>query len=619
MIYKIYADDKLLYATNEADQDSQITGVTLDVEMGKSGSVSFTVPPSHPLYSSLKNQLTVLKIEEDGEIIFRGRLFDSTSDFFNQKQWQGEGDLNFLSDSCISKVEVKESIKKLFTRYINEHNSRVEDYKKFTIGDITIDNADTEIVDVKYTTYQGTLDAIKNDLLDSYGGYLRTRTVNGVTYIDYLKDYNSTAKQTIEFGVNLIDLSDNVSPEDIFTILIPVGDDDLTISSVNNGKDYLEVDGGISKWGKIYKIQSFSGISDANTLLKEAKLFIKNHYDGSPQSITLTAVDMKHLGVDLKSIHVGDKVRIISAPHGIDKDYTCVSISYNISVPGKTQYTFGRPKQDFTKKYNKNSKDAQNSIDDGLRRVGGAGAATADKLDKYIIANDQELLLIHENIKLQGKNIELLAQETNDGFNTVQIDLDAINARLDLTATKEYVDGGINEVSIALDAANARIDLTASKEYVDGHLDEVSIALDAANRKISINAQDIVEINSDLTKISGDLTVLGKTLTDEIDAMKGDISWLESKNIYCEGLHAKYGTFDTSLVVNGPANVTTLISDSLRLGGSDVSKTTLPVVTAFTQASGNTAPTTNYTFLTTSVENGVAHKPNPGTTVSFSW
>lgn len=618
MIYKIYADDKLLYATNEGDSDYQLSGVTLDVEMGKAGGASFTVPPSHPLYSQLKNQLSIARIEEDDEILFRGRLFDSTSDFFNQKQWQSEGDLNFLSDSCVPKVEVKESIKKLFTRYINEHNSRVEDYKKFTVGNITIDNADTEEVDVKYTSYRYTLDAIQNDLIDSYGGYLRTRIVNGTTYIDYLKEYNSIAKQTIEFGVNLVDLSNYVSPEDLFTVLIPIGDNDLTISSVNNGKDYLEVDGGVSKWGKIYRLESFSGIDDANTLLKEANLFIKNHYDGSPQTITLTAIDMKHLGVDSKSIRVGDKVRILSAPHGIDKDYTCVSISYNISVPGKTQYTFGRPKQDFTKKYNKNSKDTQNAIDDGIRRVGGAGAATADKLDKYIIANDQELLLIHDNIKLQGQNIDLLAQSMNDGFNTVQINLDAVNARLDLSATKEYVDGELNDVAIALDAANARLDLTATKVYVDGQIDQVSISLDAANRRIDINAQDIVEINSDITKINGDLVVLGKTITDEITAMKGDISWLSTKTISAVGIKADYATLG-GLVVNGNTTTDGLITNKLQFNGSSVSKTTLPVVTSFTQASGSTAPTTNYTFMTTSVGNGVARSPNSGDTITFSW
>ena len=273
MIYRIYIDDTLVHRSDVPDENYQLVGITLDVEMGKSPSLKFTIPPSHPKKSLLKNFLSRFTVKEDELVLAEGRLFDSRQDIYNQIEWQAEGSLSYLTDSYVPKVKVEETIKALFTRYVNEHNSRVEDYKKFTVGQITIDNADTEKVKVDNDGYRYTADAIQNDLIDSYGGYLRTRYENGVRYLDYLKDYGHKTTQTIEYKKNLIDFALEINPEDVFTYLIPTGDSNLKINDVNNGKDYIEVEGAKAKWGNKYLLKSFSGISDASTLLKEAKQY----------------------------------------------------------------------------------------------------------------------------------------------------------------------------------------------------------------------------------------------------------------------------------------------------------------------------------------------------------
>ena len=73
-------------------------------------------------------------------------------------------------------------------------------------------------------------------------------------------------------------------------------------------------------------------------------------------------------------------------------------------------------------------------------------------------------------------------------------------------------------------------------------------------------------------------------VAEEIEAVRSDV--------YAS--IADVVTTDT-LNVLGRANFT---SGSIAYGGSTVSKTTLPIVTSFTQALGESAPTQEYTLLT---------------------
>lgn len=626
MIYRIYIDDTLVHRSDVPDENYQLVGITLDVEMGKSPSLKFTIPPSHPKKSLLKNFLSRFTVKEDELVLAEGRLFDSRQDIYNQVEWQAEGSLSYLTDSYIPATKVEETIKALFTRYVNEHNSRVEDYKKFTVGQITIDNADTEKVKVDNDGYRYTSDAIQNDLIDSYGGYLRTRYENGVRYLDYLKDYGHKTTQTIEYKKNLIDFALEVNPEDVFTYLIPTGDSNLKINDVNNGKDYIEVEGAKAKWGNKYLLKSFSGISDASTLLKEAKQYIKNHYEELPESLEITAIDLKLLGVNVESIHVGDVVRVTSTPNGVDKDYTCSAISYNLSQFGKTKYTLGKPKQDFTKKYNQNSSSTSSAINDtnsSLGRTNGRLSETQSKLEKYITATDDTLALMHENILLNAKHIEANAEQIElnatldaDKFTQVSVELDAINAALKLKAEAEDVEKNFNSLEITLDAMEGEIALKASTEDVNGQINEVNLTLNSHDGRITANAKNIIELNSQLVSVSGDLEVLGKTVTEQLEATKADISWLDGRVIKTTTLNAT-NVLASNLVggdlgVSGEGRIGSLV-----LGGSSVSKSDLTVVSSFTQASGETAPTTNITLLTVSLGNGVAHRPNAGDTITF--
>ena len=221
------------------------------------------------------------------------------------------------------------------------------------------------------------------------------------------------------------------------------------------------------------------------------------------------------------------------------------------------------------------------------------------------------------HIEANAKHIELNATLDAGKFTQVSVELDAINAALKLKAEAEDVEKNFNSVEVVLDAMESELALKASTEDVNGQINEVNLTLNSHDGRITANANNIIELNSQLVSISGDLEVLGKTFTDELEATKSDISWMEGKVVKVQTVNTVGIVASGSIAANGLGVVGEARLGSLVLGGSSVSKSDLTVVSGFTQASGGTAPTTNITLLTVSLGNGVAHRPNAGDTITF--
>lgn len=251
-MFYIYANGKSIY--QPMDNNLSLIQPKLTLEMGKAGSLQFQIPPSNQYYNALSQLTTIITVEMDDVEIFRGRVLTNNRNFNNIRTVYCEGNLAYLVDSVQKAEKYEGKAHALFRKIIAAHNARVEASKQFTVGNITVENrdvlltgksddiedAETGKFDYKQIAlnsiadeWQNTFEFIETCLIDFTGGYLRTRRSGNTTYIDLLADYNSTATQEIEFGKNMLDLTEDVSAEDVFTVLIPLGDENLTIESVN--------------------------------------------------------------------------------------------------------------------------------------------------------------------------------------------------------------------------------------------------------------------------------------------------------------------------------------------------------------------------------------------------
>ena len=374
MYAKTNGTEELFYDSESGSPEMSIAQPNLKLELSKAGTLEFTILPTHPMYDSFHKMKTYIRVMQDDYELFRGRVLEIEDTTYMERHIQCEGDLSYLIDSLQppqqtiaadtkstttksnatyrakygNHVAAKSStIQKLdlgdvtnsrgqlaaqFSKYILQHNSQMEVEKQFTVGNVTM--TDVGVVSFTSNSYRDTKSAVDSDLVKQYGGYLQTRkNANGPTYIDWLKQPGVASTQRIVLGVNLIDLQQKHEGDELFTIFVPIGDSDLTIASVNNGKIGIEDAAGIAKYGKIYKTQSYSGITDAAELKKLGEDYMAANCKPDKLSLTIKAVDMNLLDGEVDAIRVGSTVTVVSDPHDISVALTCISIEYDIQNP----------------------------------------------------------------------------------------------------------------------------------------------------------------------------------------------------------------------------------------------------------------------------------------------
>ena len=369
-MYTIYSDGKLVYAPHLSDAGCGVFTPQLTVELNKAGSLAFVMPPDNVMYDSINKLSSIITVKQDDNELFRGRVLNDEKDFYNQKKSYCEGELAFLIDSIQRPYTYTGTVANLFKKFISNHNSRVEDAKKFTVGTISVTNSDKEIT-VKGEDYCTTMDAITDKLLEVYGGYLVTRGSGSTRYIDWVETSGDNSSQSIEFGYNLLDVTEYISGEDLFTVLVPIGkrqtndNGDFTgyvnISSVNGGKDYIENATAVSLFGRIETSESWNDVEDPSELKILGEAYLSKCIELAV-TLTVKAIDLNLLDVNYERIRLGDWVRVVSPPHNLDKWFQCTKIVYDLIDPEKTEYVFGVEYTSFTDKQVSGEKAINSSV-----------------------------------------------------------------------------------------------------------------------------------------------------------------------------------------------------------------------------------------------------------------
>lgn len=369
-MYSIYVDGKLLYVPNLQNEGYTVLNPKITKELNKAGSLTFQIPPSNVMYDGISKLKSIITVLQDGVEIFRGRAIYDEKDFYNRRSVTCEGELAFLLDSRLRPYQHDGTIINLFNHYIKSHNASVDTWKKFNLGEVTVINSEGNIIRSN-GDYPSTFDEIDEKLLKTNGGYLRTRLSDGKRYIDYVADYGKVSSQVIEFGTNLLDISEYISAENIFTVLIPLGAEiennnseittRLDIKSVNDGKDYIENLDAISLFGRIERVEHWDNVTIAENLLSKGIAFLSENIEMAV-TLQVKAIDLHLLNVDTQRIELGDYVRVVSLPHKLDKYFLCSKVVLDLLSPDKSEYTFGVTFKTLTEKQAGSTKTMQNTI-----------------------------------------------------------------------------------------------------------------------------------------------------------------------------------------------------------------------------------------------------------------
>lgn len=346
-MYRVLCDGVPIY--DPRDETLVLIDPKLTLELNTAGSFTCKIPPKHPEYDFPQKFTSRITVYEDDQILFQGRIVKTSLDFYNRKSITCEGDLAYLNDSIQRPAEYHDMTpREYFTKIIEIHNSQVEESKRFEVGMVTVTNSTDNVY--RYTNWESSLQTIKEDLVDDMGGYVRVRYENGHRYLDYVKEYGVTSKQTIAFGENLMDFTRDVDMTDIATICIPLGakqeespiaalEARLTVSSVNGGKDYVENAEAVSKWGRIIKTVTWDDVTTPQRLLSHAQKWLTDEQFDA-MSITCKAIDLHYVDDSEESLHLGDMVRIVSDPHGLDKLFPVTKLEINLNQLSQNVITF---------------------------------------------------------------------------------------------------------------------------------------------------------------------------------------------------------------------------------------------------------------------------------------
>ncbi len=440
-MYTIYADDTLLYSPG--DEELSVLSPVLETQCNAAGTLTFVLLPEHPLYSALHKMRTRIDVRQDDEIIWRGRVLETESDFYRQKTVTCEGELTYLVDSVLHPYKLADydgTAAGLFRLYLTRHNEAVSEAQQFQIGNVDIETLSS----VENTGYGNTWDEISDNLIDIHGGFLRVRYDGETRYLDWTKESGTSCGQVIRFGENLLDLSEYVSASEVVTCLIPYAGQSgsqITIKSVNDGKDYIEDAAGIALYGRIWGVTEFD-TKDASTLLEMAK---ENLHKRLKETITITisAVDLHLLDVNAESFRVGDKVRVVSPPHGIDAEYTCTAISLDLVNPDQSEYTFGTPETGMASTTAATSK-AVEVVDTSVEYL------------RQIVSDQNTHLLLFDGV------IDAYTTKVDDNtkaINTVQLTLNSVTGELTSKVSKDDLVSTINQTAGAVKISAQCIDL----------------------------------------------------------------------------------------------------------------------------------------------------------------
>ena len=321
-------------------------------------SFTFTIFPNNDGYNLIYPLKTLVEVKNlnTNNVEFEGRVLLQTpkmdSNGIIYKTVVCESYLGYLNDSVQSYETISGvSAEELFKKIINNHNSQVENSKKFIIGEIKIGTSSSDNED-RYLNYEKTFDSVNKNLIERFGGELRVRKAGDNIYIDYIKEIGEKKNTVIALANNLIAIEQEKDPSEIITRLIPVGaklensDERLTITSINGGINYVEDEEAIKEFGVIVDTVNFDDITEAIELLNKAKSYLKEN-NKIKKKYKIDALDLSKIDLNFDSFEVGNKYRVINPLMNIDEELRVIGKTLDINSPQNSSLTIGDKFEDI--------------------------------------------------------------------------------------------------------------------------------------------------------------------------------------------------------------------------------------------------------------------------------
>lgn len=548
-MYQLKYKSYILYDPRLATPEDKliIRDPKVRLAVDQAGGMSFSLQPDHPYLDKLRRMNGVVELLDDATPIYRGRITRDTVDLYGTHTVETEGLMTCLNDSVIrpfaypddfaEDAEYQEAaasgnvVDYLFRWFLTQHNAQVSTEQQLKPGTCTVTDPNNYITRSS-TDYQTTMEAVKSKLFgSSLGGHLLIRYEADGNYLDYYADLPLTNTQPVEFAANLLDLTAELDGTDIYTAILPLGKDGLTIAElsdtdltddlVKNGK-IIYSKSGIAAHGRITRCIKWDDVTVPANLQTKAKAALADNGLAMPETITVRAVDLGWQDA-VQHFRVGRMTLLASTPHGYRASYPLLELSPDILDPGNTQITMGATRATYT----------GTQIEEDRRR-------------------DEETNRREENIKEDTRQqLDQVIRSTSQQITDLQRNVDSII----LSALERYVETGDfesykEEVSTKLSVLTDQlsIDITRITERIDDVDGDLQSKYSEITKAFRFTSEGLIigeSGNEILLRLDNDVLQFVRNNTPElqitaegVEAMRikvsilciGNVVWMEDEN-----------------------------------------------------------------------------------------
>ena len=461
-MYKIKYNEEHIFKFNE--QELSLDSAVLSEEINKISSLVLSFNASNINANKIEKLTGEIVVFENDAEIFRGRCINISEDFYKDKENTSEGTLAYLKDTLQAPYIHQGSIEGFLEYLLQEHNKKVSEKQKIYLGNVTVVDSNNYIRR-ESSDKERTYNIIQEKLIKTHGGFLNIRRTNGKNYLDYLADCG-VSDQVVRFGENLMDLTRYTKSENLSTVFYAKGAEKedgtyTTVESVNNRKTFIVREDLKEKYGWIEEEIEWEDVTEPNNLLKKLKDYANNVSE--IETIELSAIDARLLGVDARRITPGQRVRVVSKPHGIDKYFICNRKETNLLEPDLSLIYLGSEYKTFTgtisssnteikeeikKTENTLAEDIENSKKEFNAAIKNANGLFQTNVKK---PDNSTVIYLHNKQNLNDSDIQIVINDngiavSNNGGNNwygLSVDGDLIAKILTATGVKaEWVQTG---------------------------------------------------------------------------------------------------------------------------------------------------------------------------------
>lgn len=236
-MYRMLYNDNFLF--DPFDETRIVSSASITTNVNAASYLDFTIAANHPLYNEIKQRSGIITLYSDNEKLFQGQITAIDMDMDGNKSVTCSSALDWLKDVQLrpystdqaecDEYEFKldkapDALDAYFQWLIDQYNAQNKDGRYFTINvNQAADLTRQSLVYFASTSPRSVADAIEDDILGTFGGYLVLRYDDDQLILDLYSDIHEMNEQVIDYGENILDISRSESTDDQYTAVYPIG------------------------------------------------------------------------------------------------------------------------------------------------------------------------------------------------------------------------------------------------------------------------------------------------------------------------------------------------------------------------------------------------------------